>query len=88
MKSWKEAEAVRLERNEACRIAYRDQVKLWEVERDQAKLEKWRPAWNKPKLGKLEAPLPRPTLNDPEVVSKGQQDESDFDEHESDSGCE
>ncbi|KAG1877152.1 hypothetical protein C8R48DRAFT_591462 [Suillus tomentosus] len=34
LKSWKEAEAVRLVRNEACRTAYRDQVKLWEAERD------------------------------------------------------
>ncbi|KAG2359336.1 hypothetical protein BDR07DRAFT_1415334, partial [Suillus spraguei] len=69
--------SVWLVRNEACRTAYRDQVKLWEAERDQVKLERWRLAWNKPKLGKLEAPLPRPMLNDPEASKEGHSDKSD-----------
>ncbi|KIK32131.1 hypothetical protein CY34DRAFT_102187 [Suillus luteus UH-Slu-Lm8-n1] len=91
LKTWKEAEAARLVRNEVRRTAYRDQVKLWEAERDRAKLERQRPAWNKPKLGKLEAPLPRPTLNDPEASEEGQQDgsdEEDADGDESDGGSE
>ncbi|KAG0699661.1 hypothetical protein DFH29DRAFT_877147 [Suillus ampliporus] len=53
---------------------YNDQMKLWEAERDRAKSERRRPAWKKPKLGKLEASLPRPTLNDPEILEEGQQD--------------
>ncbi|KAG2370204.1 hypothetical protein BDR07DRAFT_1386763, partial [Suillus spraguei] len=76
--------AARLVRNEARRTAYRDQVKLWEAERDQASLERRRPAWNKPKLGKLEAPLPRPMLNDPEASEEGRSDEEDADENDSD----
>ncbi|KAG1721314.1 uncharacterized protein EDB91DRAFT_1064444 [Suillus paluster] len=84
LKSWKEAEAARLVRNEARRTAYRDQVKMWEAERDRAKLERQRPAWNKPKLGKLEAPLPRPTLNDPEASEESQQDGSHGDEEGAD----
>ncbi|KAG1727286.1 uncharacterized protein EDB91DRAFT_1239549 [Suillus paluster] len=96
LKLWKEVEAAWLVRNEACRTAYRDQVKMWEAERDRAKLESQRPAWNKPKLGKLEALLPRLTLNDPKASEEGQQDsshggEEDADENdgdESDGGSE
>ncbi|KAG2368794.1 hypothetical protein BDR07DRAFT_1457088 [Suillus spraguei] len=55
-----------------------------EAERDQAKLERRRPAWNKPKLGKLEAPLPRPMLNDPEASEEGRSDEGDADEKDGD----
>lgn len=78
---WKEAEAARLKKNEARRTVHKDQLKLWEAERDRAQLERQRPAWNKPKLGKLEAPLPRPMLNDPEAYEEQQDrcDEGDAD---------
>jgi hypothetical protein len=51
-------------------------------------LERQRPAWNKPKLGKLEVPLPRPMLNDPEASEEQQDrcDEGDADENVSDHG--
>jgi hypothetical protein len=56
-----------LNKNEARKMLYREQVKLWEVGRDRVKMDRW----NKPKLGKLETPLPRPTLTDPEVSEEG-----------------
>ncbi|KAG2353622.1 hypothetical protein BDR07DRAFT_1396235 [Suillus spraguei] len=78
------SDPARLMRNEARRTAYRDQVRLWEAERDQAKLERRRLAWNKPKLGKLEALLPRPMLNFPEASEEGRSDEEDADEKDGD----
>ena len=62
-----------------------------EAERDRAQLERQRPlrpAWNKPNLGKLEAPLPRSVLNDPETSEEqqGRCDEGDADENVSDHG--
>ncbi|KIK84334.1 hypothetical protein PAXRUDRAFT_152910, partial [Paxillus rubicundulus Ve08.2h10] len=35
---------------------------LWEDERALAKHEKWQVGWEKPKLGKLESPAPKPVL--------------------------
>jgi hypothetical protein len=40
MAVWKEAEAAWLKRNEECRATYKEEVRLWEEERDCAKLEK------------------------------------------------
>ncbi|KAG1730737.1 hypothetical protein EDB19DRAFT_1601382, partial [Suillus lakei] len=60
MKIWKEDDMKRLERNEACRKAYKEELTQWEAERAKAKVEKRCPMWIKPKLGKLEAPLPKP----------------------------
>jgi hypothetical protein len=62
MKVWKEDDAKRLERNEARRQVYKEELAQWEAERMRAKAEKQCPTWVKPKLGKLEAPLPKPTI--------------------------
>ncbi|KAG1895259.1 uncharacterized protein F5891DRAFT_984342 [Suillus fuscotomentosus] len=78
MAVWKEAEAARLKRNEERRATYKEEVRLREEERDCAKLEKCRPRWTKPKQGKLELPIPKPTLDDVE--------DNDIDGNDSDGG--
>jgi len=59
---WKEAETVWLERNRVQRQTYKDELALWKVERDLAKVERRRTQWAQPKLGKLESPLPKPVI--------------------------
>ncbi|KAG1733928.1 uncharacterized protein EDB91DRAFT_1057264 [Suillus paluster] len=66
MAVWKEAEAAWLKRNKECQATYKDEMRLWEEERDCAKLKKCWPRWKKPKQGKLESLIPKPTLSDAE----------------------
>ncbi|KAF8837151.1 hypothetical protein BDN67DRAFT_909773 [Paxillus ammoniavirescens] len=63
VKVWKDAEAAWLERNKERRLAYKEEVARWNTENEQAKLERRKPRWCKPKLGKLESPLPRPSVD-------------------------
>ena len=51
-------------------------VAEWELERDQAKHERRRPKWNKPKLGPLDQATPWPKLKD--FVIREQDDGEDF----------
>jgi hypothetical protein len=62
MKVWKEDDAKWLERNKAWRQVYKEELAQWEAEQMKGKAEKWHPTWVKPKLGKLKAPLPKPTI--------------------------
>ncbi|KAG2060564.1 hypothetical protein BDR06DRAFT_872059 [Suillus hirtellus] len=62
MKVWKEDNAKWLERNEAHRQVYKEELTQWEAEQTKAKMEKWCPMWVKPKLGKLKTPLPKPMI--------------------------
>jgi hypothetical protein len=62
MKVWKEDDAKQLERNKARRQVYKEELARWEAEQMKAKAEKWHPTWVKPKLGKLEASLPKLTI--------------------------
>ncbi|KAG1884074.1 hypothetical protein F4604DRAFT_1575094, partial [Suillus subluteus] len=74
-------------RNEERRATYKEEVRLWEEERDCAKLEKRRPRWTKPKQGKLESPLPKPTLDDVEEDDEcGVNEDEDIDGNDSDGG--
>ncbi|KAG1849999.1 hypothetical protein F4604DRAFT_1661277 [Suillus subluteus] len=87
MAVWKEAEAARLKRNEERRATYKEEVRLWEEERDCAKLEKCRPRWTKPKQGKSELPLPKPTLDDVEEDDEcGVNEDEGIDGNDSDGG--
>ncbi|KAG2049239.1 hypothetical protein BDR06DRAFT_894094 [Suillus hirtellus] len=87
MAVWKEAEAARLKRNEERRATYKEEVRLWEEERDCAKLEKCQPRWTKPKQGKLESPIPKPTLDDVEEDDeRGVNEDEDIDSNDSDGG--
>ncbi|KAG0700882.1 hypothetical protein DFH29DRAFT_806981 [Suillus ampliporus] len=87
MAVWKEAEAAQLKRNEERRATYKEEVRLWEEERDCAKLEKRQPRWTKPKQGKLESPLPKPTLDDVEEDDeRGVNEDEDIDGNDSDGG--
>ncbi|KAG6374180.1 hypothetical protein JVT61DRAFT_4833 [Boletus reticuloceps] len=58
--AWKEADDARKKRNKEQKTAYHQQLTLWNHEREQAKTERRQVSWVKPKLGKLEAPLPKP----------------------------
>ncbi|KAG1744579.1 uncharacterized protein EDB91DRAFT_1246702 [Suillus paluster] len=51
-----------LERNEVRRQEYKEELRQWEEERAKAKLERQRMTHVKLKLGRLEAPLPKPAL--------------------------
>ncbi|KAF8059285.1 hypothetical protein FPV67DRAFT_1426358 [Lyophyllum atratum] len=63
MKEWKRLDDERKERNKVIKDGYHHDVRLWEAERDQARLEKRRPGWNKPSMkGLLLSPIPKPKL--------------------------
>ncbi|KAG1882514.1 hypothetical protein F4604DRAFT_1744553 [Suillus subluteus] len=78
MKAWKEEDAKRLERNEVRMQEYKEELRQWEEERAKAKLERRRMTHVKPKLGRLEAPLPKPAL----AHIDEEEDESDDSEEE------
>ncbi|KAF9225130.1 hypothetical protein BS17DRAFT_807511 [Gyrodon lividus] len=63
MEAWKEADKKRLERNNSRREAYHHELGLWTAECARAKVEKRRPGWTRPKLGKLESPIPKPVAD-------------------------
>ncbi|KAG2357104.1 hypothetical protein BDR07DRAFT_1380350 [Suillus spraguei] len=84
MKVWKEEDGKWLERNKVRRQAYKDEVRQWEAEQERAKLERQQTTWAKPKQGKLEAPLPKPTLaqiDDEEADEYEPSDEDSKEEH-------
>ncbi|KAG1888132.1 hypothetical protein F4604DRAFT_2032175 [Suillus subluteus] len=87
MAVWKEAEGSAAEEKRGTSATYKEEVRLWEEERDCAKLEKRRPRWTKPKQGKLESPLPKPTLDDVEEDDEcGVNEDEDIDGNDSDGG--
>ncbi|KAF9220141.1 hypothetical protein BS17DRAFT_715329, partial [Gyrodon lividus] len=55
--------------------AYHHELGLWTAECARAKVEKRQPGWTRPKLGKLESPIPKPVA-----------DSTDGDEAEGDNG--
>ena len=54
------------------------------AEKDSAKLERWKPRWGQPKHGKLEKPLPKPSIET--VDNGGGGDGSEDDEHDDSDG--
>ncbi|OCH93740.1 hypothetical protein OBBRIDRAFT_810929 [Obba rivulosa] len=78
--AWKTQNKERKARNDARRAEYQATVKVWELEREQAKLEKRKTRWNKPKMWKLEPAVPRPKR----VV----EDEDEVEDSSSDDGVE
>ncbi|KIM50219.1 hypothetical protein SCLCIDRAFT_12372 [Scleroderma citrinum Foug A] len=68
--------------------AYQGELQLWKDERDQAKMERWRPCWGKPKCGKLEPPVPKPVTIGGVAEEEGVEKEDDNDDDQSDDdGC-
>jgi hypothetical protein len=68
MGSYKAAEVACLAQNKVIREAYKEEVRLWEIERDQVKLDKRQPVWKKPVLkGHL---IPKPPV--PAVMGEDQ----------------
>ncbi|KIK95077.1 hypothetical protein PAXRUDRAFT_409442 [Paxillus rubicundulus Ve08.2h10] len=61
-----------MERNKERRLAYKEDIARWNAENEQAKSERRKPRWSKPKLGKLESPFPRPGVDAQET--EGQPD--------------
>lgn len=74
LEDWKKKEDERKERNTKKREQHHAALRVWEAERDRARIAKERARWAKPKLGKLEAAIPRP--------KKGQDLEDDEDEED------
>ncbi|KIK93316.1 hypothetical protein PAXRUDRAFT_12733 [Paxillus rubicundulus Ve08.2h10] len=74
---WKEGDNARKQRNKEWKVAYQDTLQLWEEERNLAKQDKWQIAWAKPKLGKLEAPAPKPVANPGNTDNTGDGAEGD-----------
>ncbi|KIK99439.1 hypothetical protein PAXRUDRAFT_132015, partial [Paxillus rubicundulus Ve08.2h10] len=50
----------------------REEIVRWNVENKQAKSERRKPRWSKPKFKKLESPFPRPSIDTQET--EGQPD--------------
>ncbi|KAF9220160.1 hypothetical protein BS17DRAFT_787995 [Gyrodon lividus] len=75
MEAWKEADKKQLERNNYHQEAYHHKLGLWTAECARVKVEKRQPGWTRPKLGKLESPIPKPVA-----------DSTDGDEAEGDNG--
>ena len=86
MGPWKEAETAQLERNQVRRQTYKDELALWEAERDLAKVERCRTRWAQPKLGKLESPLPKPVIESAQELGAEGDDNGINDGLESDDG--
>ena len=72
---WKRNESARKARNDEVWTHHQVAVRAWEVERD-AKEEKRKLRWTKPKQGLLEKPIPRPKKPD------SSDDEAESDEEE------
>ncbi|KAG2062474.1 hypothetical protein BDR04DRAFT_1040322, partial [Suillus decipiens] len=63
---------------------YKEEIKLWEEERDCAKLEKHQPRWKRPKQGKFELLIPKLTLDDTEEDNEhGVNEDEDIDGNDS-----
>ncbi|KIJ64738.1 hypothetical protein HYDPIDRAFT_111330 [Hydnomerulius pinastri MD-312] len=59
----------------------------WTEECAQAKDEGRRPGWARPKLGKLESPIPKPVVDSPEGEEAGRNgDENEDESNEDDAG--
>ncbi|KAF5378761.1 hypothetical protein D9615_006952 [Tricholomella constricta] len=71
--AWKKLEQERKARKAEMRRTYLEAVKLWDAERDAARLEKRRVRWAKPKQGKFEKAIPRPRK--PEIGGSEGEDE-------------
>jgi hypothetical protein len=78
--AWKKEEDERKRRNDERRQEHQAAVKVWETERDQAKLEKRRTGWTKPKLTGIEKPVPRPKKPTNEEDDDEEDDDDDDDE--------
>ncbi|KAF9223497.1 hypothetical protein BS17DRAFT_674137, partial [Gyrodon lividus] len=72
VKVWKGAEAAQLEENKERRLVYKEEIVRWDAENKQAKSERRKPMWSKPKLKKLESLFPRPIVDTQET--EGQPD--------------
>ncbi|KIJ60221.1 hypothetical protein HYDPIDRAFT_161261 [Hydnomerulius pinastri MD-312] len=87
MDIWKQEEKRRLERNNARRIAFHKAMSLWTEECAQAKDEGRRPGWARPKLRKLESPIPNPVVDSPKGEEAGRNgDENEDENNEDDTG--
>ncbi len=62
MEEWKIADEERQERNKAKEDEWKEAVAKWEQERTQARAERRRCHWNKPKHPKMEKATPKPKL--------------------------
>ncbi|KAJ3558517.1 hypothetical protein NM688_g878 [Phlebia brevispora] len=63
LRQWREQDDQRKARNKVVKAAWKEEVELWEAERDLAKEERRRPRWTKPLLkGRLEKAVPKPRL--------------------------
>ncbi|KIK75549.1 hypothetical protein PAXRUDRAFT_18897 [Paxillus rubicundulus Ve08.2h10] len=77
MAMWKEAGAAQLEHNRVQIQVHKEALVAWEVEKDLAKVERCRPGWNHPKLGKLESPLPKPMFESVQGVEMDGNEDND-----------
>jgi len=61
---WKVRNSDRLERNVSARAAWTREVRLWETERDNAKVDRRKPSWKKPRMPPVEKITPKPKVSD------------------------
>ncbi|KIK75272.1 hypothetical protein PAXRUDRAFT_19141 [Paxillus rubicundulus Ve08.2h10] len=56
---------------------HKEALVAWEVEKDLEKVERRRPGWNHPKLGKLKSPLPKPMFESVQGVEMDRNEDND-----------
>jgi len=81
--AWKKREEERKQENDCKRQRYKDAVKAWEAAKVKARTEKQKFGQLKPKMEKLEGPIPKPPVyvheeasSEDEEVSNGEDDET------------
>ncbi|KAF8155271.1 hypothetical protein BJ912DRAFT_1070849 [Pholiota molesta] len=83
MEVWRVREMDRKEQNGLSRARWAEDVKKWEVERDEAKIERRKAGWTKPKMPTMEKIAPRPKISDFVEDSEGD-DEGDAENEDAD----
>ncbi|KAJ7593197.1 hypothetical protein C8J56DRAFT_780498 [Mycena floridula] len=81
MDEWKKLDDARKAQNDQLKVQWRQDVMLWENERDRAKLAHERPGWTKPTLKSmgLFPPVPKPSFVTPPDGDSDDSDDSDND---------
>ena len=69
-------------RNDIITAAWKKELATWEIEQDQAKAEKRKPGWTKPKRGELEKASPRPKVSETPRDDGGDKSEDEDDNDE------
>jgi hypothetical protein len=77
METWKVRNSDRLERNAGARADWTREVRIWETERDNAKVDQRKPCWKKPKMPPTEKGVPKPKVSNFDSESEEEEEEEE-----------